>query len=68
MSATKATTEYFQALAEFQSEITGAFTDIQKKIDPNHIANDFAELQVKLMSATIENLTNTVKTYRKTLS
>ena len=59
--------EYFQAFTNLQTELVNVFGDISKKSDPNGIGKDFLELQTKLITATIENITANVKAYRKAL-
>jgi hypothetical protein len=50
-----------------QTELVNVFGDISKKADPNGVGKDILELQTKLVTATIENLTASVKAYRKAL-
>jgi hypothetical protein len=59
--------EYFQAFTNLQTELVNIFGDISKKSDPNGIGKDFLELQTKLITATIDNITANVKAYRKAL-
>jgi hypothetical protein len=59
--------EYFQAFSNLQTELVNVFGDISKKSDPNGVGKDFLELQTKLVTATIDNLTASVKAYRKAL-
>ena len=59
--------EYFQAFTNLQTELVNVFGDISKKSDPKGIGKEFLELQTKLITATIDNLTENVKAYRKAL-
>ena len=59
--------EYFEAFTNLQTELVNIFGDISKKSDPNGIGKDFLELQTKLITATIDNITANVKAYRKAL-
>jgi len=59
--------EYFQAFSNLQTELVNVFGDISKKSDPNGVGKNFLELQTKLITATIDNLTASVKAYRKAL-
>ena len=59
--------EYFQAFTNLQTELVNIFGDISKKSDPNGIGKDFLELQTKLITATIDNITANVKAYREAL-
>jgi hypothetical protein len=59
--------EYFQAFSNLQTELVNVFGDISKKSDPNGVGKNLLELQTKLITATIDNLTASVKAYRKAL-
>jgi hypothetical protein len=59
--------EYFQAFTNLQTELVNVFGDISKKSDPNGVGKNLVELQTKLVTATIDNLTASVKAYRKAL-
>jgi hypothetical protein len=59
--------EYFEAFTNLQTELLNVFGDISKKGDPNGVGKDMLELQTKLITATIENITSSVKAYRKAL-
>ncbi len=59
--------EYFQAFTNLQTELVNVFGDISKKSDPNGVGKNLVELQTKLITATIDNLTASVKAYRKAL-
>jgi|LWDU01.1.fsa_nt_gi hypothetical protein len=59
--------EYFQAFSNLQTELVNVFGDISKKSDPNGVGKNLVELQTKLITATIDNLTASVKAYRKAL-
>ncbi len=59
--------EYFQAFTDLQTELVNTFGDIAKKSDPNGFGKEFLELQTKLITATIDNITENVKAFRKTL-
>jgi len=59
--------EYFQAFSNLQTELVNVFGDISKKSDPNGVGKNLVELQTKLVTATIDNLTASVKAYRKAL-
>ena len=59
--------EYFEAFTNLQNELLNVFGDISKKGDPNGVGKDMLELQTKLITATIENITSSVKAYRKAL-
>jgi hypothetical protein len=50
-----------------QNELLNVFGDISKKSDPQGVGKDFIELQTKLVKTTIDNLTESVKAYRKAL-
>jgi hypothetical protein len=58
---------YFDAFTNLQTELMEVFGDVSKKADPNGIAKDMVELQTKLVSTTIDNITAAVKAYRKAL-
>ncbi len=58
---------YFEAYTNLQTELLSVFGDVAKKADPNGIGKDALELQTKLITATIDNLTATVKAYREAL-
>ena len=59
--------EYFEAFTNLQTELLNVFGDISKKGDPNGVGKDMLELQTKLITATFENITSSVKAYRKAL-
>ena len=59
--------EYFQAFTNLQTELVNIYGDIAKKADPNGFSKEFLELQTKLITATIDNITENVKAYRKAL-
>ena len=59
--------EYFEAFTNLQNELLNVFEDISKKSDPQGVGKDFIELQTKLVKTTIDNLTESVKAYRKAL-
>ena len=59
--------EYFQAFTNLQTELVNVFGDISKKSDPNGAGKDILALQTKLITATIDGLTASVKAYRKAL-
>ena len=59
--------EYFEAFTNLQNELLNVFGDISKKSDPQGVGKDFIELQTKLVKTTIDNLTESVKAYRKAL-
>ena len=61
------TPAYFEAFTNLQTELLNVFSDVSKKSDPNGIGADLLELQTKLITATIDNLTASVKAYRKAL-
>jgi hypothetical protein len=64
---TSTTPAYFEAFTNLQTELMEVFGDVSKKADPNGIAKDMVELQTKLVSTTIDNITAAVKAYRKAL-
>lgn len=64
---TQNTAAYFEAFTELQNELVGAYNDAIKKADPTNLTGDVTKLQSKLIVATLENLTETVKQFRKTL-
>ena len=59
--------EYFEAFNNLQNELLNVFGDISKKSDPQGVGKDFIELQTKLVKTTIDNITESVKAYRKAL-
>ena len=59
--------EYFEAFTNLQNELLNVFGDISKKSDPQGVGKDSIELQTKLVKTTIDNLTESVKAYRKAL-
>jgi hypothetical protein len=61
------TPAYFEAFTNLQTELLNVFSDVTKKSDPNGVGKDLLELQTKLITATIDNLTASVKAYRKAL-
>jgi hypothetical protein len=58
---------YFEAFTNLQNELINVFGDVTKKADPNGVGKDLLDLQTKLITTTIDNLTAAVKAYRKAL-
>jgi hypothetical protein len=58
---------YFEAFTNLQNELLQVFGDVTKKADPNGVGKNLLELQTKLVTTTIDNLTAAVKAYRKAL-
>ncbi len=58
---------YFEAFNNLQNELLQVFGDVTKKADPNGVGKNLLELQTKLVTTTIDNLTAAVKAYRKAL-
>ena len=65
--ATNQAPAYFEAFSNLQTELLNVFGDVSKKADPNGVGKDMLELQTKLITATIDNITASVKAYRKAL-
>lgn len=67
MTTIQNTSAYFEAFTKLQTELMGAYSDAVKKADPSNITGSVTDLQSKLVLATLENLTETVKQFRKTV-
>jgi|LWDU01.1.fsa_nt_gi hypothetical protein len=65
--ATINTTAAFGAFTDLSTELLGAYNDSIKKADPSGITSDVTALQSKLIVATLESLTDTVKQFRKAM-
>ena len=57
-------TEYIQSLSRLQTELGETYKDIRKRIDPDNVSGDLLELQTKVATTTINNLTEAVKSFR----
>lgn len=64
---TQSTSQYFTAFTNLQTELMNAYSDVVKKADPEDFTGNISKLQSRLIVATLENLTETVKQFRKTL-
>ena len=58
----------FESFAALQSELVQLCSDMTKKSDPNEIGKDIISLQTKMINAIVDNMTNTVKTFREKLA
>tara|TARA_R110000803_G_scaffold50199_1_gene104259 strand:- start:578 stop:781 length:204 start_codon:yes stop_codon:yes gene_type:complete len=57
----------FEAFAALQSELVNLCSDLTKKTDPDDIGKDLINLQTKMINAIVNNMTETVKTFRSKL-
>ena len=57
----------FEAFAALQSELVQLCSDLTKKTDPNEIGKDMISLQTKMINTIVNNMTETVKTFRSKL-
>ena len=57
----------FEAFAALQSELVNLCSDLTKKTDPDEIGKDMVSLQTKMINAIVNNMTDTVKTFRSKL-
>lgn len=64
---TQTQSAYFDAFTKLQNELLNAYKDVIKKADPSDVTGDITKLQSKMIVATLDNLTETVKQFRKTL-
>jgi len=67
MTTIQNSSAYFEAFTKLQTELMGAYDDAVKKADPSNITGNVTDLQLKLVLATLDNLTETVKQFRKTV-
>jgi hypothetical protein len=67
MTTIQNSSAYFEAFTKLQTELMGAYDDAIKKADPSNITGNVTDLQLKLVLATLDNLTETVKQFRKTV-
>ena len=64
---TVSTSEYVEAFNNLQNELQNVFNDVNKKADPTGISKDLIDLQTKLITTTINNLSSAIRVFRKTL-
>ena len=64
---TQTQSAYFDAFTKLQNELLNAYKDVIKKADPSDVTGDITKPQSKMIEATLDNLTETVKQFRKTL-
>ena len=64
---TQTQSAYFDAFTKLQNELLNAYKDVIKKADPSDVTGDITKPQSKMIVATLDNLTETVKQFRKTL-
>ena len=58
----------YEAFTALQSELVQLCSDIAKKSDPDEIGKDMVSLQTKMINSIVNNMTETVKTFRTKLS
>ena len=59
--------EYAKALTHLSMELSLAYEDVKKWLDPKNITDDVMDLQKKIATGTLEVMTQNVKNFRSSL-
>ena len=62
------TEEYAKALTHLSMELSMAYEDVKKIIDPKNLTEDMINLQKKIATGTLEVMTQNVKNFRSSLN